>query len=469
MIILSASSGTPLYMQIYYQIKNEIDSGELPAGYKLPSTRQLATDLSVGRNTVENAYLQLTVEGYLENKPRSGYIVQKIYKLNTVKYNTYTKLNNTNDSNENANKNNYLYDFQYGSLSPSDFPINLWKKLSNKALNELTIEDFTMYGNKNGVLGLRNEISSYLRRSRGVFCDPAQIIICAGTEQSLSLLSILLKVQFQEIAIEEPGYSVSKEVFEKIGFRIIPIELENDGLNVNELGNSSAKIVYVTPSHQFPNGAVMSISKRHQLLNWANKNNGIIIEDDYDSELRYNSKPIPSISSIDTSSNVIYLGTFSKILSPSLRISYMVLPKRLVHLYNDIYSSHQSSVSVVQQKTLELFMNPENWERHLHKMCASNKKRHDTLIQNIQVKLGDCVIIHGENAGLHVVLESTNGLSEKEMIEKAKQNNVLVYPISRFWYNVKKYSNNMVLLGFGSISESQIIDGISNLSAAWRE
>lgn len=469
MITLDSNADTPLYMQIYEQLKQEIITGVLPEGSRLPSTRHLAQTLAVGRNTVENAYLQLSSEGYVDSRMGSGFTVQNLNGLTYLKSeDNRNKAVRESEPETNSSLETYLYNFEYGHLSAQDFPLNIWKKLSNKVLTSLTAEDMTMYCDRKGELELRQDLSDYLRKSRGVSCSAAQIILCSGFEYALSLLCQLLRRTLDQIAIEDPGYSGAREIFINNGFQVMPIGVEKDGLSVNELKAASAKAVYVTPSHQFPTGAVMPIQKRLLLLDWARRENGLIIEDDYDSELRYSSRPIPSISSIAGNENAVYLGTLSKALSPSLRTCYMVLPPKLLELYNKEFKMYQTPVSLLQQRIIQQFIDSGHWESHLRKTCVAYKKKHDLLIRTIQELMGDTVIIHGKNAGLHILLESTQGLTEKEMIDRAKENGVLVYPVSTFWSNIEKYSNNMVLLGFGNLSEAYIIQGIKELVQAWR-
>ena len=469
MIILNNNSGTPLYIQIYGQLKEEIIAGRLPQNSKLPSTRHLSETLNVGRNTVENAYLQLASEGYVQSKAGSGFIVQNINSImDFIEHENYSMDQTEPKHGKSGSSLIYTYKFEYSHLISIDFPMNIWKKVSNKALASLTPEDMTKYCERNGDLELRNDLRDYLRKSRGLSCDAEQIIICSGFDYALSLLSQLLRPGFNQVAVEEPGYSGARDIFRNNGFTVVPITVEKDGLDITELTNSSAKIVYVTPSHQFPTGAVMPIQKRLLLLNWASRSNGIIIEDDYDSELRYNSRPIPSINSITKSENVVYVGTLSKALSPSLRVSYMVLPLKLMKLYNKDFKMYQCPVALVQQRIIHQFIHSGHWERHLRRSCNANKKKHDLLIQTIEELLGDSVIIHGRNAGLHILLESTQGLTEKEMVDKSGEYGVLVYPVSTFWIDANRYPNNMVLLGFGNTSEEVIINGIKQLARAWK-
>jgi GntR family transcriptional regulator/MocR family aminotransferase len=468
MIILDSNSETPLYAQIYEQLKQEIVTGNLPEGSKLPSTRHLAQSLAVGRNTVEYAYLQLSSEGYVTSRVGSGFTVEK---LNSLMYLTNKKdglKEEQRSPKDEEPASQYLYHFQYGNLSAQDFPINMWKKISSKAVASLTAEDMTEYCDKMGEMALRHDISVYLQESRGVHCIAEQIILCSGFDYALTLLCQLLRNQMTPIAIEEPGYNGAKNIFIENGFDILPVSIEKDGLNMEELEHSDAEVVYVTPSHQFPTGAVTSIQKRLLLLDWAKRRNGFIIEDDYDSELRYHSRPIPSISSVVGSDHVVYIGTFSKALSPSLRMSYMVLPQKLLNLYHNGLNMQQTPVSILDQRIIQEFMRSGYWANHLRKTCVIYKKKHDVLIRTISETMEGMVKIHGKNAGLHILLESLQGLTEKEMIEKAKEHGVLVMPVSIFWLKPGNYSNNMVLLGFGNLTEDDIIQGIKTLAQAWK-
>jgi GntR family transcriptional regulator/MocR family aminotransferase len=309
----------------------------------------------------------------------------------------------------------------------------------------------------------------YLNKSRGVSCDSSQIIVCSGFEHCISLLSQMLQKYYNTIAMEDPGYIGAKTVFSNNGFNIKAITLKNDEIDLSQLEKSSSQVIYVTPSHQFPTGTVMSIQKRLELLDWARRKNGIIVEDDYDSELRYNSRPIPSIQSITSEETVIYIGTFSKCLSPSLRISYMVLPSPYLKIYESLLRNYQNSVPLLQQKILQQFMFLGHFDTHLRKICLANKRKHDLLITTINYKMGDMVTIHGKNAGLHIILEVNNGFDEKKLINYAEKKGVQVYPVSTFWINLNSYSNNMVLLGFGAMSESEILEGVKLLTLAWFE
>lgn len=469
MIVIDNESNVPLYTQIYEQIKEQIITGRIPGGGKLPSIRTLSLTLNVSRNTVESAYMQLSSEGYIEGKPGSGFVSLKLDSMELLKpvSEGLTNIKEPEVILHKINTNiNYKYNFRGRSLSAHDFPLHIWKKLSNNCLSTISPENFTSNNSKRGERDLQIELMKYLNKSRGVSCSPEQIIISSGMEYSLSLLCQLFREDFAQVAIEDPGYMVARDIFTNNGYNITPISLEEDGINLEELNNSSAKIVYVTPSHQFPEGAVMPINKRLKLLDWAKRNQGIIIEDDYDSEFRYNSKPIPSLQSIDSRGCVIYIGTFSKSLSPGLRINYMVLPQSLLERYDRLFNWYRVSVPFIQQKILEQFMHQGYWDRHLRKIHLTAIRKHDLLIRTIHEYMGNNVVIHGENAGLHILLEFKNGLNENELIERAKKNGVLVSPVSVFWSRPDKYSNNMILLGFGGMPESEIVEGIQALKHA---
>jgi len=470
MLIIQSDSSVPLYIQIYVQLKEKIISGQISEGSKLPSTRTLSATLNVSRNTVESAYLQLSSEGYVESKAGSGFIILKLNKIIITNLKGRGFKNFEEDKKvlpEVDSANTYKYNFRYGNISASDFPLRIWRKVSSKCLAALTAENMTSYSTGKGEITLQIEIMKYLNKSRGLSCYPEQVIISAGLEYSLSMLCQLFRKDFDQIALEDPGHFGARDIIINNGYNVIPIGLEKDGINLDELENSSAKIVYITPTHQFPTGSVMPIQKRLKLLDWATRKNGIIIEDDYDSELRYNSRPIPSIISIASKENVVYIGTFSKALSPSLRMNYVVLPQEWLERYDEVFSRYQTSVPLIQQKIIQQFMYLGHWDSHLRKICLANKRKHDMLIHTINEVMGDKVIIHGKNAGLHILLEFDNGLCEEEIIRKAKNHGVIVYPVSTFWMRLENYSNNMILLGFGEMPESEIIEGIKTLNNAW--
>lgn len=472
MIILDNNQKEPVYLQIYKYFKSQVVTGKLVEGNTIPSTRSLAKSLEISRNTVEAAYQQLCTEGYVTGKAGSGYFVLpfdvSLYNDNSnMRKEQVDNIHVTKGDDEQATDSNIKYNFQYGKLNIKDFPIRNWKKALNEAFNSCDLDCLSSYNDRIGESGFRIEIMKYLYFSRGVNCNPEQIILTSGTLSALSLICQLFINDCSEIALEEPCYDSARKVFKNHGIKTIPICLEEDGINLKVLNSTNAKLVYTTPSHQFPTGKIMGINKRLNLIKWAEKNDAYLIEDDYDSELRYNSRPVPSMQSLDRKGRVIYINTFSKAFAPSLRMSFIVLPYILLEKYKQNFSKYNCPVSWTEQKAMQLFMQGGSWNRHLRKICTINKKKHDTLLSAINQYMKDKVIIHGNNAGLHILLEVNNGINEKELISKAEEVGVRVYPVSCYWENPKNYKDNMVLVGYSSLTQELIEEGIRLLQLVW--
>lgn len=457
-------SKTPLYMQLYEHIKNEILSGAAAPGSKLPSVRALAVHLDISKNTVEGAYEQLVAEGYVKSRERSGLYVEELEgRINDKTTDTHTK---NRDKYVTDKVDSLKYDFSNGQIDGNSFPYKIWRRLLNQCLVPQH-KELLLYGDHQGDEDLRNEIAKYLYESRGVNCNPEQILIGSGTQQSLSMLCNMLKGIEDCIAMEEPGYVGARAVFEHYGFNVTPVRLENDGISIEGIRESRAKIAYITPSHQFPCGMVMPVAKRLKLLQWASSENSIIIEDDYDGEFRYHGKPIPSLQGLDTSGRVIYLGTFSKSLIPSSRTSYMVLPESILKVYRQGYSIYEQPVPRINQKALQMFMEQGYWERHIRRMRSIYRKKHDGLVSSIRAMMGNNVQIIGEDAGLHILLKVENGMKEEELIESARKAEVKICPTSIYCINKENVLPSTIFLGFGGIEQEDIAEGIRLLSKVW--
>lgn len=461
---LNGYEDTPLYIQIYKYIKNQILSGGIPPESKLPSIRSLAKDLKCSKNTVSAAYEQLVAEGYLKSRNRSGLYVEKIE-------NGFTRLKNNSvnlyDKNEDKNHESSIrYDFSSGKIDVDYFPYTQFRKILERSV-DIYSKELLLYGDHKGDYGLRHEIAKYVHSSRGVICSPEQIIVSSGTQHSLTLLSHILSSLHSCIAFEEPGYLGAKAVFEHFNFNIVPITLEPDGIDIRLLKESRSKVVYVTPSHQFPYGMVMPISKRLRLLQWAKEENGIIIEDDYDGEFRYKGKPIPSLQGLDDTGRVVYTGSFSKSLMPSMRVSYLVLPKMLLDIYETQYKVYEQPVSRLLQKSLELFMKEGYWERHLRKSRVLYKKKQEILINSITEHLGSNVTIIGADSGLHILIKINTTIKEQELVERALRGGIKINPTSVYWINPVSDGLPIIFIGFAGIKAEDISDGIRALKECW--
>jgi GntR family transcriptional regulator / MocR family aminotransferase len=454
----------PLYAQLYEYIKGLILSEDLKAGEKLPSIRSLSNHLNISKNTVVTAYDQLLAEGYISSSNRSGVFVEKlqkdIFRLSGKQNSLQDVLNLRRDAGK------YRFDLRNAQIDVDSFPYTLWRKVLHRCVNE-EMGEILNYGEHQGDEELRGQIARYLFLARGVRCRPEQILIGAGTQQSLAMLSLILRETGKDIAFEEPGYNGARQVFIDNNYNIVPIALESDGINMDLLNNSQAKVVYITPSHQFPCGMVMPVSKRLMLLHWAQTTGGYIIEDDYDGEFRYQGKPIPALQGLDTNGSVIYLGTFSKSLIPSIRISYMILPEKLMNVYKSKYSIYEQPVARLNQKALQLFMEQGFWDRHIKKMRNIYKKKHDSLINSISSIFGSDVDVIGKDAGLHVLLKVNNGMSEKELIHNASEAQVGISPTSTYWLNKNNITAPLIFLGFGGIKLEDIPESIVRLKQSW--
>lgn len=461
--ILDSKKNIPLYIQLSNYIKQEILAGKIKPYEKLPSKRNLAKYLELSLNTIQAAYDQLCAEGYVESKLRKGlYVVELEEELFPTQTQSKINVKNNEQVLENIN-----IDFNSGAVDLEHFPFSIWRKLTIESLYKDQSEVFNI-GNPKGELRLREEIAKYLFSSRGVKCSGEQIVIGAGTQVLIGLLCLLIGKD-HTFAMEEPGFHRTRVAFQDLGVKLHAISLDEDGIEVNLLKNSGATVSYVTPSHQFPYGMVMPITRRMELLKWATEVDGYIIEDDYDSEYRYKGKPIPSLQGLDTNGRVIYLGTFSKSLIPSIRLSYLVLPQELLSKYEEHFSIYKQTVSRLHQDTLFRFMNKGHWFNHLNKMRTLYRKKQTTLIQAIKTHLGKYVEIIGEKSGLHLVLKVKNGMTEKELVRSAMNVGVKVYPLTTYFANPFEVQESQVLLGFGGLSETEIEEGVRLLGKVWSE
>ena len=451
---IDTNSKIPLHIQLYKDIKEKILS-QLRVGDKLPSIRKLSTQYNLSKTTVESAYSQLYAEGFIESKPKSGYYVADVLYKNIRDMHGKTK---SQDS-----QRTYKYDFFPAQLKKEDFPLKIWKRCFNKAVNETL--DFGSYGDGRGESGFRDEIASYLTSLRGVKCDSKQIIICSGFSDSMSLVAKLLKQKFDCFGMEEPGYHVARRVFEEYGYKIKKIKVGNEGIQLSSLKTSNTKLIYITPSHHYPTGVTMPLSKRVKLLEYINNINGFIIEDDYDSELAYYNRPIPSLQGIDTNDSVIYMGTFAKSLSPALRVSYMVLPKQLLSLYKMSYDAHFPRVCITTQKTLEFFMKEGHWERHLRKIRTINKKKHNLLKELLKKNLKESFEIVAEGAGLAILINPTVAFDWKKFKNLAEKENIKLY----FAKERSGGDFEAIRMGFGGFSEDELIEAMETFSSVWHQ
>lgn len=484
-IRLQTNSDKCLYEQIYEHIRHEIWEGRLLAGERLPSTRSLAEYLQVARSTVDYAYDQLQSEGYIEARPYRGYFVCPIEELMGVADESGGSRDaseaeggrsgsgkgrsgggGTACAEENVTDREAVmrYDFSPHGIDMSGFPFSVWKRINKNILNDGNSELFAR-GEPQGDYDLRLTISRYLHSSRGVNCVPEQIIVGAGNDYLLMLLEKILG-RHVGIAMENPTYMRTWRIFDSFAYQVVTVPMDENGMMVNELEKTHARVAYVMPSHQFPTGAVMPIGRRTELLKWADgAKDRYLIEDDYDSEFRYRGKPIPSLQSSDEHGKVIYIGTFSKAIAPAIRISYMVLPKALLEVYHRNCYFYSCTVSRIDQGVLNEFIRDGYFERHLNKMRKIYRAKHDLLLREL-VPFAKQFVVSGEHAGLHLLLTAKGERTERELLERAAERSVKVYGLSESCVEAVD-GQATVLLGFGTMGEESIKEGIARLKEAW--
>lgn len=442
--ILEKKKKEPLYEQLYKYIRNDILQGVLASGKRLPSKRSLAENLDVSVITVEQAYHQLSAEGYIFSRARCGYFVSEIENNKLSEEITYKDTD--------SERKNYKYEFRMNTTDTEYFPFSTWAKILKFVLSEKDKMLLEKTGVK-GVYELRCQIAEYLRQFRGINASPSQIVTGAGSEY---LILLLLQILGRErvYALENPGYLKVSKILEKNNIKTEKIPLDDNGMIIEKLYLSGADIAHVTPSHHFPLGITMPIGRRQELLRWAEGKQGYIIEDDYDSEFRYTGHPIPALKSLDSKGRVIYLNTFAKSLAPSLRISYMVLPDRLMEIFERDFAFYSNTVSSFEQYTLAYFMKRGHFERYVNRMRVVYKKRCSLICDRItKGKFKNRTIIYGQKEGMHLVLAFKVNMTEEEIAEKAAKRGVLVYPTENFCgkHFFKSDDFPRILIGFSAI------------------
>lgn len=460
-IIPSDQKGRYLYEQIYEYIKKEIKEGKLQKGERLPSSRSLCASLKLSRSTIQLAYEQLEAEGYIEARPYKGYFV-----LDIAEFSEGCKVESGKELIQEAKTGDdeCRIDFSPRGIDFSSFPYGIWRKLARETFRDDNQEMFAA-GDRRGEPALREVIADYLYHARGVDADPERIIIGAGNEYLMMLLGMILGKQ--KLAMENPTYIKAYRLFAGMGWEIESLDMDEQGMRADLLRKSKNGIAYIMPSHQYPTGIVMPVSRRREIVNWAMEEAGrYIIEDDYDSEFRYRGRPIPAMQGMGGENHIIYTGTFSKAIAPAIRVGFMLLPPDLMKMYNEKLTYLSCTVPRPVQNILFRFIGEGYFERHLHKMRKLYKDKQDVLLE----ELGDFsekFRVFGVQAGQHLIIESEDE-EDMELARRARKFGVKVYPISDFYikekHNKKRYQ---LVIGFASLGIQEIKEGCKLLKKAW--
>ncbi|RWX09297.1 PLP-dependent aminotransferase family protein [Rhizobium hidalgonense] len=466
--------------QIYEALKDQIVSRVYATGGQLPSSRNLANELGVSRTTVTVAYEQLSAEGFIElrqgARPRIAALPfgpclkgAKRQQQSTQRLSAYGERLRASPRWLDYLPSSVMIDFRYGDLAATDFPALAWRKAVNAVIAQRPGR--LAYDDPRGSLRLRQALQGYLWRARTLRCELEQIIIVNGSQQGLDLCARLLLDPGSDFVMENPGYRMARQIFTSTGASPVPVAVDGEGLQTELLETVRARLAYVTPSHQFPLGGVMPISRRHRLLEWARENDAYVIEDDYDSEYRFDISPVPPLHSLEGGRNVIYLGTISKTLSPMMRIGYLVVPPELQEVCATAKQLFDRHSPVTEQEALASLIESGGYESHVRRVRRLNRDRRETLLTALQCAFGERITVEGADAGLHVVVwfNELARSSEARLLQIMQHAGIGVYCISPLYEPPppKTTSDRLgLVMGYSALGLKQIERGVQLLQVA---
>ena len=432
----------PLYEQVYRHLVEEISRGKLPPGGKLPSKRKMCALLGVSMSTVDTAYSMLAAEGYVAVRPRSGYTVANLLPLSPPPAVDVPKPEPP------AKK--WVYDCSTSAVDTTLFPFSSWARITKEAVYENP--DLLQRGHPQGDLPLRSALADLLAQYRGIRCSPEQIIVGAGADWLLSMVLQLLP-DHPSIALEDPGYPAAYAAAKRLNREILSIPVDEKGMSPSALEQAGASLAYVTPSHQFPLGVTMPADRRSHLLHWAYAApDRYIIEDDYDSEFRYSSRPIPALQGMDQKGRVVYMGTFSRSIAPAIRVAFVILPPALLNRWQQEFSHSACTVSRFEQEALRRFLVQGLYSRHLRRSVNLYRKKCALFSEALSSIEG--VSLSGQQAGLHFLLTLPR-FTESELVERAAEQGIRIHPLSRYCHQASPLPSTVVI-GFAGLSEQEL-------------
>jgi GntR family transcriptional regulator/MocR family aminotransferase len=484
-IHLDEGSGTPFERQIFEQLRSLILEGRIPSGARLPATRQLAIALGISRNPVMHAYEHLQVEGFLSARSGAGTRVvetlpdplpgdRTVTRVGGLPPPiTHARISRRGLRLAGASVSPRVYretpgPFRPGAVAPDYFPTRIWCRLVNRVARRRD-RSLSSYGDPRGHGELREAIADYLRTSRAVHCDAEQILVTAGSQQALDLVARLLVDEGDAVGIEDPGYMGARAVFEAAGARMVPLPVDGEGLRTDTLGAQGAalRVIYTTPSHQYPLGVTMTASRRLELMEHGRSFGAWILEDDYDSEFRYDTHPLPSMQGLDRSDHVLYIGTFSKILSPALRVGYVVLPPSLVDAFGRARQVLDHHTEILVQAALAQFISDGYLSRHVRRMRAVYRERRDALREAVDRVMGDRMTLGPSDAGIHVVGLLPAGSDDGAVSAAAGRRGIDAPPLSRHY--ISGNPGPGLVLGYGATPPEQARPAVELLERALDE
>jgi GntR family transcriptional regulator/MocR family aminotransferase len=479
-IALAYRTNTPMYRQLYDWFRGAISDGQMRPGQRVPSTRGLAAELKISRIPVLNAYEQLLAEGYFETFVGAGTCVARSIPDDTLSppvgsvrkgfQEIVAKLGTRRLSRRAVALTrspaqpwlNISGAFRVSLPALDHFPIGAWSKLVSRH-SRRPPKGIMAYSDAMGYPPFREAVAEYLGVVRGVRCEPSQILVTTGSQQALQISAHVLLNPKDRVCIEEPGYPGARQAFMTAGAQLIPVPVDHEGMNVGEIIHRApqARAVYITPSHQYPMGVTVSATRRMLLLNWAVRTGAWIIEDDYDSEYRFGSRPIASLQGLDTDGRVIYVGTFSKVMFPALRLGYVVVPKDLVPAFSAAREAADIFSSTLYQAVLTDFIREGHFARHIRRMRMLYMDRRRALVKAIHIQMGGMLEVIGAEAGMHLVALLPPGTDDVAVSRKAAQRSISAMPLSTCY--LKPPTRGGLILGYGGANAHQIHDGIRKL------
>jgi GntR family transcriptional regulator / MocR family aminotransferase len=476
-IPIDREADAPLHRQVYAGFRDAILRGDLAAGQQVPSSRALASELEISRFPVLDAYAQLLAEGYFESRVGAGTFVASSLPQRAAHMRRPAE---DAPASRRTSRRSMLFPAYdpnpwrhgwgaFGVHQPAldQFPFDLWSKLLSRHSRALRIHTASNL-HPLGLQPFREAICSYLRTARAVRCEPGQIMVVSGSQQALDIVTRVLLDADDAAWVEEPCYPLVRSLLLGSGVRPVPVPVDEDGLNVDAAIRlaPNARVAFVTPSHHYALGVTMSASRRFQLLEWSRQASSWIVEDDYDSEYRFDSMPIPSLQGLDPGDRVIYIGTFSKVLRPSLRLGYIVIPADLVDRFAAVRFTMDIFPSYLFQEALTDFMHDGHFARHIRRMRALYKDRRAALVECLRAEFGDLLKIHGSEAGMHltVTLPETfkgGGVSDVDIAARAAKDKLWLWPLSPCYTNGKPRQG--FILGYGNTPEGQMPTAVRRL------
>ncbi|GAB1665193.1 HTH-type transcriptional regulatory protein gabR [Mannheimia haemolytica] len=447
----NTQEGTALYEQLYRFLKNDIESNILIAGDKLPSKRAFAKHLGISVMTVETAYQQLVAEGYVNTQPKKGFFVNAL-NLPEKKEAISVQLQKISSEQYEKNK-KWQADLTNRQTLAENFPFSVWTKLVREVLKTHQSE-LMERAESGGVWTLKFAIANHLRAFRGMIVNPTQIIIGAGTEYLYGLLIQLLGLD-KHYALTEPSYDKLRRIYHSYRLSTATVSMP---FSIDELNSKNVDVIHTSPSHHFPTGHVMPIAKRYELLAWvAQKAERYIVEDDYDSEFRFVGQPIPALKSIDMLGRVIYMNTFSKTLSSTVRIAYMVLPPELLNRFQQELGFYASTVSNFEQYILAEFIQQGYFEKHINRMRTYYQKKRDKLLKAFkQGNLAEKIAIKEEHSGLHFIVQLNTTLTERQILQAAEEQGIKFVALSAYYQDKSQIQQNAFIIGYSNLKDDQI-------------